>query len=185
MNDELQKFRETRKQRDDLRAELSELQAQLKKNIEDQELAILQSRDSLQYETQIVRLRTKIEGTGTALKSLDAVLKEMDEENAIRLREIKFEQIKQAKAECLEILAGIYLLFAEDIEQMVALKAKYGEYRLLARGTNQDSQLLMKISNLIYTFKHKLPELLTGFPAEIFRDGKLPKPEELRKSLQK
>jgi hypothetical protein len=185
MKDDLEKFRETRKQRDDLGAELSELQAQLKKNIEEQELAILQSRDSLSYETEIVRLRTRIEGIGKALKSLDAVLKEMDEENAIRLREIKLEQIKQAKAECLEILADSYQLFAEGIDKLVELKAKYLEYKAGLRATKQDAYLSMKISNLLYTFQNEMPKLLGGFPQEIFRDGKLPELEELRKSLRK
>lgn len=185
MLDELTKLRETRGQRNALSTELSEMQEKLKTNIKLQEKAILQKLDSSTYETEIVRLRTRIEGVTKAIKSLDAELKQLSEEDATRLRNNQLEQIKRGRKECLELVTTIYLLLAEVISQTNALRKKYAEYHVLSKSMQKENYISMKISNLIYALKNEVPALLAGFPAEIFADDKLPKLDALRQSLKK
>jgi len=183
MNDELAKIQQVKAQREALYKELSELQNKLKKTIKQLERQILNGFESSSYESEIVRLRTKIEGTEKAIKSLDAFLNQSNEEDALRQRKEKFEKVKQLRAECLELLAGTYLLFAEGISQMKALEEKRKEYYLLAKGMEKEGDLLRKVSNLLYYSKTRFSELLTSFPSEMYMDEKLPKPEELIRSL--
>ena len=188
MNDELQKIKDAQKRRFELLTDLTNLKEKLAKQKKRQQEAIYQGRDSLWYETAIIRVETKIAGTKSVIKSLDEDIKGLDEEQAKQEREKKKLEIEHSKKECFDTATEIYLLFSNVVEKYNLLKEKYSRYRSLSRGmleTPQEVQFKRKISNLSYLVKSDVSELLRIFPKEVYADEEIPNADALIKSLNK
>jgi len=186
MEDQLQQIKNDQAKRFALLTDLTNLQNELTKQKQYQERAILSGSDSSDYEAAIVRLEIKIRGIKSAIKTLDEGLKGLDEEKARQERQKKLVQMEKEKLECLAIASDIYLLLADVIGKINQLRDKYrNDYLPVARAVKQEHNFEMKISNLYHVLGKGIGELLPSFPREIFADGKLIKPDDMRRSLKK
>jgi hypothetical protein len=184
MNDELQKIKGAQQRRFELLQDLTKQKEELDRQNKQQQRAILEGRDSLEYETAIIRIETKIAGIKAVIKALDQDLKGLDEEQARKDREERLQKIEQTKSECLDIASEIYALIGEIITKTNGLKEKYDEHRALARGVKQEGNFQNRISHLMYSLKKGVSDLLPSFLREIFADGKLVKPDDLRRTFK-
>jgi hypothetical protein len=187
MNDKLQDIKDAQKRRFELLTDLTNQKEELAKQKKGQQRAIKEGRDPLEYETAMMHIETRIAGIKSVIKTIDEGLKDENEEQAKKQREEKLEAIEQAKRECLNVAAEIYLMLSEVLEKTKQLREKYAVYKPLARGIEiqQDHNFQRKVSNLIYLLEKGIAELLPSFPREIFTDGELPSPDELRRSIRK
>ena len=177
---------EVKNQRKELQSQLDQLNRDLKINLQYQQSQILANRDASRFETEIVRLQTKIQGITAALGSLDALLLELHQENSQESHAKLLEDIQGAKSECFELTAEIYQNLVAVIEKIQVLAVKYKVYKKLAAGAGHEQEWvsLRRLSNLVTFFKNNLPKLMAAFPAEIYSAGTSPAPKKLTELLR-
>ena len=170
---------------EDLSSAARELSKELDASLLKQQEAILGGEQTEEIETQIMSLQLKLSGTHRAQAQLAEELSGLEADRRAELRSLGRSEADLHKSELLAILADIYLLIVDASGRVPAAAAKIRPFQAALRAdspkrVNEVSVLDMKVVNI----RQRISDLLGQFPVELFSDGTLPRPDQVKRTLK-
>ncbi|MFZ5910408.1 MAG: hypothetical protein ACOYYU_10370 [Chloroflexota bacterium] len=167
--------------------EIVALADQREEKRKEQGSAIVEKRNPEKIIKELVALQEGVKGAQAAHSQLAATLRGLEEQRAAELREIGKAEAETARSEIAILEVRLYSRLVDVAESLPDLLKKRAEYIAALKKAGAKERVGIedsKIAHLLEALKKGILELLGHFPRSILADGKLPTPEDVRRSLR-
>jgi len=154
----------------------------------EQETTLLAGEDTSGIVAGILSTQVEIQGFRRAVEVLDDEIEKLQKTQGIEAQWFALAQAEELAPEALDALKPAYEALVEFVErnsQAMAKAKELAEKLKKVKRPTPMTNLSQRLSGLFYDIEKELPLILERFPKEIFRDGSLPKPDELAKRLRR
>jgi chromosome segregation ATPase len=182
-----QEIADLQKQRSNLSARYEEKKKLLVERKAAQEINLIAGNDTSNIRAEIQDIQIDIQGLYRAIKVLDENIEKLQKDRGIEFQFAALALAEEAGPGAIEALKPAYealIMFVEmNIDAMAKAKELEAKLKAVKRPTPM-TNLSHRISRLFQEIERELPLILDSYPIELFKDGSLPKPEELKRRLK-